>query len=58
MSFLGHTCKECGGVCVTLSSIKMLLCSDCKRYYSWPLKAGQQSVLIHGERGGDEDDQS
>jgi len=57
VSFLGKKCNECGGVLVTLSSIKKRLCSDCKRYEDWNLKAGQESVLIHGERGGSENDQ-
>lgn len=51
MSFTKHTCDECGGKMIVLSSLSKLLCADCKHYQPWELKKGQKSVLIEGQIG-------
>lgn len=45
-------CKHCGGdVFVKLYSVDQKLCADCKQYDHWPLKAGQESILVRGKQG-------
>ena len=37
---------------VKLSSVNQVLCNACKRYTTWELEEGEQSVLIEGVTGG------
>lgn len=51
MNYKKLTCPKCSGRLITLSSVDRKLCSDCKQYFTWTLKAGQESVLIEGKKG-------
>ena len=39
---------------VSLTSIDKKLCPDCKSYQDWALKPGQQSLLIEGKKGNEQ----
>ena len=36
---------------IRLSSLETIWCPQCRRYFDWKLKDGEQSVLIEGRIG-------
>lgn len=49
---MSSLCKKCGGGIITrFTSTNLKYCHDCKDYYDYPLKPGQESLLIEGLKG-------